>query len=668
MKKAIIILYIGVVVVMAAATMVEKIWGTQYASDNIYGAWWFSALWALLTATAIVYFIRRKVRRPSVVALHLSFVVILAGALLTHLTSKQGVVALREGVPTNQYLTQDLQQHPLPFTITLQQFEIKYHEGTNAPSDFISHIVVHDTSAPASKGKGDATQQTDTSSFTISMNKIARHKGIRLYQSNYDEDLHGSILAINSDPWGIPVTYCGYALLFVSLVWVLFDPRGTYRRLLRGEWSTQGALKNGKRLIVVCMLSPLTAFLSPLHAEPRALPETTAERFGRLFVVYNERVCPMQTYAIDFTKKLYGKRHYEDFTAEQVLTGFIFFYDDWIKEPLKQNKKPMKMEEKQTLIEQLHQGTPLKIFPYSEHNAITWYSPTATLPETMNEEHQKYIRDVFSLLNGEIQAGHYDTANEYLDKMLEYQQAFGQRSLPSDLQVKAERLYNRGPLTAMLLGIPLRWIITGHFPMTNGYETMLVLAWLVLLLSLFLFRRSRLLGVLGILLAAIFLLVSHMSQMDPQMTHLMPVLNSPLLTLHVSVIMMAYALLSFTFLCSVIALTSKCFSSVGRHLERLTRLSLLMLFPALAFLAVGIFVGAIWANVSWGTYWSWDPKETWALITLMIYAVPVHRSFSPLASTHSPLRYHAYMAMAFLTILMTYFGVNYFLGGLHGYA
>ena len=110
----------------------------------------------------------------------------------------------------------------------------------------------------------------------------------------------------------------------------------------------------------------------------------------------------------------------------------------------------MKMEEKQMLIMQLHQGTPLKVFPYAEHAKVTWYAPTSTLPNTMDEERQKYIRDVFTLLNGEVQAGRFEVANQYLDKMLEYQQTFGQRSLPSNVRVDAERLYNKVPFATIL--------------------------------------------------------------------------------------------------------------------------------------------------------------------------------------------------------------------------
>ena len=214
MKRIVIVFYIVVVAVLAAATIVEKYLGTEYVSEHIFGAWWFSALWAVLTAVATFYFIKRKVRRAAVVVLHLSFVVILAGALLTHLTAIRGVVPLRKGIPTNEYLTRDLYLHKLPFIICLEDFEIKFYEGTDMPSDYVSHVTI------------------DGQPFTISMNQIVSQKGVRLYQSDYDMDLRGSILAMNSDPWGIPVTYCGYALLFVSLVWMLMDPKGKFRQQL----------------------------------------------------------------------------------------------------------------------------------------------------------------------------------------------------------------------------------------------------------------------------------------------------------------------------------------------------------------------------------------------------------------------------------------------------
>ena len=204
---------------MAAATIVEKFHGAGVAYDCIYGAWWFSLLWAALCAAGIVWFLKRKVTRWGVAALHLSFVIILLGALLTHVSARSGVVHLRAGEETDTYLAEDMQAHPLPFKVRLDSFTIRYHEGTRAAADYLSSITVTDGGRQWQAG--------------ISMNRIFSHRGVRLYQSSYDDDGQGSILAMNSDPWGIPVTYTGYALLFVSLLWMLADPRGAYRRLLR---------------------------------------------------------------------------------------------------------------------------------------------------------------------------------------------------------------------------------------------------------------------------------------------------------------------------------------------------------------------------------------------------------------------------------------------------
>ena len=213
----------------------------------------------------------------------------------------------------------------------------------------------------------------------------------------------------------------------------------------------------------------------------------------------------------------------------------------------------------------------------------------------------------------------------------------------------------------------LRWTISGTLPMTNGYETMLFVAWLVQLLALVCGVRLRLLVALGFLMSGFFLLVSHIGQMDPQIKHTMPVLNSPLLSVHVSIIMMGFAMLSFTFISGLTALLLRLVSSTAQpKMIQLQQLSLVFLYPALAALGIGIFIGAIWANVSWGEYWGWDPKEVWALITFMIYAIPLHAR--SVAQLRRPTAFHLFMTLAFLTLVMTYFGVNYFLGGMHSYA
>ena len=334
----------------------------------------------------------------------------------------------------------------------------------------------------------------------------------------------------------------------------------------------------------------------------------------------------------------------------------------------------------------------------------TWFSPTDKLPYAVEKQHALYITNVFSLLYGDVKAGNIDRVNIFFDKMKKYQQISGGNSLPSSTQYKAERINNAFPFATVLFmvnltlgfialfytiyrmtkkrevkvldialpillvvsflaltfGLVLRWIISGNVPMSNGYESMLTVAWFVMLIAIFMQFRIRLVMVFGFLLSGFFLLVSHINQMDPAIGQMMPVLNSPLLSMHVSIIMMSYALLSLTFICGIMGI---CMRSHGEELQALSRV---FLYPALTCMGFGIFIGAIWANVSWGNYWSWDSKETWALITFMIYAVVVHTQTLPIF--RKPLAYHIYITLAFLSIVMTYFGVNYFLTGMHSYA
>ena len=726
LKKTLIISYIVVVAVMAIATFVEKLSGAR-----LYDAWWFTLLWAVLTAAGLTWFLKQRVRRPSVVTLHLGFVVILAGALLTRLFSEQGIIHIREGETATEYLTDDELAHELPFSLRLDTFVISFHPGTRAAADYESHLTLT-----------DGSRQAD---IIVSMNKIYSQSGFRLYQTSYDEDMKGTVLSVNSDPWGIPITYCGYALLFCGLIWMLIDPKGSYRRIINSPLLKRGLLS------VITITAPIVC----VAGAPRTFPKESAERLGRLCVVYNDRVCPLQTYALDFTKKLCGQRHYGSFSAEQVLAGFIFFKEDWDAEPiikvkgegLKQalhlrdhasvndfftddyllgpylmeyqegkhaaiSKQAAQMDDRLMVVMELQQGTPLRVFPFTLQGETTWYSPVdEQVPEAIPMPNRLFMGTIFQLLYEEAAVGNYTKVNAYLDKMLSYQQQHAGLSMPSPMHLRAEHLYNSIPFATILFMVcltmgfltlfyfiavlakgrrsnpfvafsasvmavcfialtlceSLRWIISGAVPMSNGYETMLLLAWLIQLLTLCMVRRFPIMLTFGFLLSGFFLLVSHISQMDPQIGHLMPVLRSPLLTIHVSIIMMSFALLSLTFICGLTALTIR---AVNRHavesIEALAMLSRLFLYPALTTLGLGIFIGAIWANISWGTYWSWDPKETWALITFMVYAIVVHMQTFPIF--RRPVPYHVFVTLCFLTILMTYFGVNYFLGGMHSYA
>ena len=718
-KKILAVIYILLVIVMAMATILGKYTSLEYVSDNIFGAWWFCLLWAAGTAVGIVYFIRRKIRRPIVVTLHLSFVIILLGALLTHLTAHRGMIHLRQGKTTQTYITTEGNKAELPFGILLNKFNVTYHAGNMAAMDYASHITI--------------IHNRKQEQYQVSMNNIYSGYGTRLYQSSYDEDLKGSYLSVNSDPYGIPMTYTGYSLLFFALIAMLVDSKGKFRRLLR------------KETMVLLML--IAGYVS-VQAQP-SLRRQTADEFGKILIVYNGRICPVETYAIDFTKKLYGKKNYKDFTPCQVLTGFMFWGEEWMKEPIlrlkgselrsklnmneyiapinlfgKQgyilgpylqdaqgqendnvSKQLLDTDDKMMLLMNLTQAKSLKIFPYMEKNeSVDWFSPNDKFPASMSKAQQQYIRSILPLAAQLAKQGKTDMVNELIQKLRKYQYRYGGNTIPSNNAIRAENIYNKYPfttllfifnLTAGLLSIlfftkkrryklftwlmalswifltftmALRWMINGTIPLANGYETMLLLSWIIMLVADLTTRKMQLMTTFGLLMSGFMLLVSHLGEMDPSITPRMPVLNSPLLSIHVSIIMISYALLSLTFICAIAYFCTynskrEGIKSVNRQL---TSLSQIFLYPAITTLGLGIFIGAIWANISWGNYWGWDPKETWALITFMIYAIPIHSdSFS---SLRNPKRYHLFMLLSFLSILMTYFGVNYILGGMHSYA
>ena len=209
-------------------------------------------------------------------------------------------------------------------------------------------------------------------------------------------------------------------------------------------------------------------------------------------------------------------------------------------------------------------------------------------------------------------------------------------------------------LVAMWTGA---WWISGHLPLSNGAECMLFMALCGVLGGVFV--RSRTVKGALMAVAALALLVAFMGGSRPQIGALMPVLGSPLLSVHVMLVMSAYLLLLLTGILSAVALTT------GKTRE-LARTNRLILVPAVFLLAAGIFTGAVWANQSWGRYWGWDPKETCALIMMLVYAVPIH--FKSLKPFRRPKVLHWYLLLALLTMALTYFGANYLLPGLHSYA
>ena len=683
-------LYTLIVVCIGFATVIEKYRGTTFVSEHIYGAWWFSALWAVLTIAALAYIIQQRLyKRLAVMLLHLSFVVILAGALTTHLFARRGIVRLRTNVPEMIFIDKDNRVEHLPFSMTLKEFRIINYPGTDAPLDYQSIV------------------KSGNNEVVVSMNHIGNIDGYRLFQQSYDTDGEGVTLGISHDPYGIAITYVGYLLLLIGIIATLLSRKTQMRSLYRKAIAVTvlffgmntGAVANSCVPSVASGIAESSLFT--LHSSLPVVDADIAHRMGTIHVLYNNRICPLNTVATDFTTKLTGNASWQGYSADEVFFSWMIYYMPWEEELLTNNSKQKGAEERQAIVEMFYNGQFTKIFPYRIDDAVSWYSPGGqVLPREIPVKEQFFIKQSMDFLTEAIVTGQRDRAFEIIAKIKLFQQDMIGDVLPSKSKTQAELFYNmmysqKWPVflsltlslllcIAMLfwrkrviryslftfafllfayitLSLGLRWWLGGHIPVSNGPETMLFMAWVMLLLTILIQKKFPIILAFGPLISSFCLLVAMLGGSSSQLTPLMPVLQSPLLSIHVMTVMCAYALFALQMLLGIYA-----FGAPNSNLERITALSQLLLYPAVFLLTIGIFLGAVWANVSWGNYWSWDPKESWALITLMVYAVPLHKS--SISRFRSTRFYHIYMICAFLAVIITYFGVNYLLGGMHSYA
>lgn len=713
-----------ILLLLVTASVIEKYYGSDFVSRYIYQSFWFVGLWFVLAILSIIYLLRHRSLRFVTWMLHFSLLLILCGAFISWLSGERGTLHLRiDENPTSVYIDTDGREQYFPFQIELEKFYIEYYPGTQAPLDFVSRIIFTDKDKKVTE--------------TVAMNHIARYKNYRFYQSSYDSDEAGTRLSVAHDPWGIGVTYTGYLLLLLSMIFLLSDPNGPFRRLLKSQTL--------KRITLGCIA--LLAIQLPAHAEkpiPPTLPYNLSDDLGRLCIYYNQRICPLSTLARDFTVKLYGKSSYRGLTAEQVLSGWLFYYDEWKQEQMIKIKsgearRLLKIEgqyakltdfnrairnyrienindrgvaeayEKFNLVAMICTGSMLKIFPYRVNNTLYWASQVDILPKELPHEQEIFINQSMNFVNELVAKRDYSELHRVLGKIELYQQKICGNEYPSQTRLQAERLYNRtnyslnlaiffiltgivaviyacrriiqdnpglvivrrlllgGAIigfTYLSLSLLLRAYIAKHWPLSNGFETMQFMAWCALGISLIGYRKFILIIPFGYLVSGLAMLVSMMGESNPQITPLMPVLTSPLLSIHVVLVMIAYTLLTFTMFNGIAGLFL--YRNHPNRADQLQIVGRLLLYPAVFSLAAGIFVGAVWANISWGRYWGWDPKEVWALITWLVYALALHQSSLPLFK--KTIFFHGFCVMAFFCVLITYFGVNFLLGGMHSYA
>ncbi|RBP32745.1 cytochrome c-type biogenesis protein CcsB [Oceanihabitans sediminis] len=384
-------------------------------------------------------------------------------------------------------------------------------------------------------------------------------------------------------------------------------------------------------------------------------------------------------------------------------------------------------DQRASILSNAIEGLTLKIFPVPDDENNKWISPLEYRKENYREKisdslYGNFINSGFSAylftLNQAKQTGDYTEAEKLLESFSKTQHKYGSAVMLSDNKIDAEISYNKYNIFKKLyryyllagvlmfvfliiqilnsnkkwinvsvniskcfivalfaihtLGLIVRWYISGHAPWSDTYETMLYVAWSAVLFGLIFIKKSDLTVASTAFVASIILFFAHQNWLDPAIANLQPVLNSYWLMIHVSVIVASYGpfvlglILGVVSLFLMISTTEKNKKKMLINIRELTIINEMALTVGLVMLTIGNFLGGMWANESWGRYWGWDPKETWALISIMVYAFVIHMRLVP--GLRGLFAYNLASIIAFASIMMTYFGVNFYLAGLHSYA
>jgi len=378
------------------------------------------------------------------------------------------------------------------------------------------------------------------------------------------------------------------------------------------------------------------------------------------------------------------------------------------------DREVIKLDDRLNAFYLVQSGGLIRIFPDEGAENHRWASVNEAMMGQMTNKADTMSNVFLSYLNA-LQHGDYFAAGTYVAQLSRHQLA--DEIIPSESKKRTEIIYNRiniFPTLAKFYGLfglimmvlafllvfkprkvydylfkvgvihltvglvvhtvalALRWYISGHAPMSNGYESMIFVSWVTLLAGLIFVKRSRYALALTAILAALSLLVAGMSNMNPETTNLVPVLKSPWLTIHVAVIMAGYGFLGLASIMGLLnvvvfaSLTPSNKSRLEEVIQQVSHVNHMTMIVGLYFMTAGVFLGGVWANESWGRYWGWDPKETWALITVLVYAFVAHMHRIP--GLRGYFAFNLASFISYSSVLMTYFGVNYFLGGMHSYA
>jgi len=389
--------------------------------------------------------------------------------------------------------------------------------------------------------------------------------------------------------------------------------------------------------------------------------------------------------------------------------------------PNKFQKDFIETDKKVNLLYQALQGKILKVFPIPEDENNKWLSYKEVDDSNLKGMDSVYTKQILPLYMNALrtarESGDYSKANQYLESIKSYQQKFGSEVMPSEEKIDAEITYNKYDIfknlywmymlaglfmlvfviirifrdnkvargliylcigiiailfTLHTLGLGVRWYISGHAPWSDAYESMIYVAWATMFFGLAFGRKSNLTIASTAFVTAMVLWSAHQSWTDPAIANLQPVLDSYWLMIHVSVIVGSYGPLTLGMILGVVALLLMVLTTESNkkkmllNIREITIITEMALTVGLVMLTIGNFLGGQWANESWGRYWGWDPKETWALVSIMVYAFVIHMRLVP--GLRGRWIFNLMAVISYASIMMTYFGVNFYLSGLHSYA
>lgn len=426
----------------------------------------------------------------------------------------------------------------------------------------------------------------------------------------------------------------------------------------------------------------------------------------------------------------------ENLGIDDKYTSFLSFFSDeakyvlteevakaYAKKPAersKYDKEVIAVDERVNISYMVYNGSFFRFFPLPNDANNTWFSSSQANVGFVGDD-SLFVYSILPIyyhsLQQGINDGDFEVAENTLQAIKKYQAKFGAEVLPSELKLKTEVFYNQskifsrlsyvyaltGVLMLMLLimqvlkerkwrailvkicfvlitvgfvvhtlGLASRWFVSGHAPWSNAYESMIYIAWATVLAGYLFSKKSKMSMAATAVLSALLLMVASLNWLDPEITNLVPVLDSYWLMIHVAIITASYgflalgALLGFLNLVLMILQNKSNQKRIFSSLKELTYINEMSLTTGLFMLSVGTFLGGIWANESWGRYWGWDPKETWAFASMLVYIFVLHMRFIP--KLKSMFAFNLASLIAYASIIMTYFGVNFYLSGLHSYA